>query len=69
LGAGIGLGQSMAQAIQGGFRTGSSSQQTDPDSVPEDIAGKLTKLKKLYEANLISDQEYSSKKQALLEKF
>jgi membrane protease subunit (stomatin/prohibitin family) len=69
LGAGIGLGQSMAQAIQGGFRTGSSSQQTNPDSVSEDITGKLTKLKKLYETNLISGQEYSSKKQELLEKF
>lgn len=66
LGAGIGLGQSMAHVIQGGSGPGNSSQQASPS---EDIAAKLAKLKHLYETDLISGQEYTAKKQELLEKF
>ncbi|MCQ8106319.1 SPFH domain-containing protein [Methylomonas sp. SURF-2] len=61
LGAGVALGQNMAQGLS----------LVAPAATPatEDIAGKLAQLKKLFEAELISEAEYSAKKQELLARF
>lgn len=61
LGAGLSLGQTMAQGI------GTATQSVNTGA--EDIAAKLVQLKKLFEAELISEAEYSAKKQDLLAKF
>lgn len=61
LGAGVALGQTMVQglapapaAVSAGF---------------EDVTAKLTQLKQLFEAQLISEAEYAAKKQELLARF
>ena len=59
MGAGIGLGQNMAQTMT----------QQNPPSIQantSDAMAKLTQLKKMFEAELITEQEYSTKKQAIL---
>lgn len=61
LGAGLSLGQTMAQGMA------TPAQTTNTGT--EDIAEKLVQLKKLFEAELISEAEYSAKKQELLAKF
>lgn len=61
LGAGVALGQNMAQGM---------SAMTDSASVVEnEISAKLTQLKQLYAAELITEAEYSAKKQELLSRF
>ena len=57
MGAGIGLGQSMAQSM---FEP--NKPQTEPTSIE-----KLKQLKHIFEAELITEQEYSTKKQSILE--
>jgi hypothetical protein len=57
MGAGIGLGQSMAQTM---FEP--NTQQAQPTSIE-----KLKQLKHIFEAELITEQEYSTKKQSILE--
>ncbi len=59
LGAGVALGQNMAQGLSEAPRSANAS---------EDITGKLTQLKQLFENQLISEAEYSAKKQELLAK-
>jgi membrane protease subunit (stomatin/prohibitin family) len=61
LGAGIGLGQNLAQSM------GSISSSGGEDS--SQIAGKLTELKKLFDSQLITEAEYATKKQQILDKF
>lgn len=61
LGAGVALGQSMAQGM------GMQSQNTGASA--DDITDKLVQLKKLFEAELISEAEYAAKKQELLARF
>jgi len=61
LGAGVALGQNMAQ--------GMTMSRQESNSGGEDITAKLVQLKKLFEAELISEAEYSAKKQELLAKF
>lgn len=60
LGAGIGFGQSIAQTLN----EQSPSQSTNVD----DPMAKLAQLKKLFSAELISEAEYSAKKQEILDK-
>ena len=62
LGAGVALGQTMAQGLTG---TGQNANSVGT----EDIEAKLLKLKQLFEAGLISEAEYSAKKQELLANF
>ncbi|MCK4843173.1 MAG: SPFH domain-containing protein [Methylococcales bacterium] len=59
MGAGIGLGQTMAQTM-----SESNTKQTKSDDAME----KLRQLKKMYDADLITEQEYSAKKQEILER-
>ncbi|MCK5889463.1 MAG: SPFH domain-containing protein [Methylococcales bacterium] len=61
MGAGIGLGQNMAQSMQ---------EPTPPpvESEMEKTIHKLKQLKQMFETELITAQEYSAKKQSLLEK-
>lgn len=63
IGAGIGLGQSMIDQM-GTAKGSSSSTNSDQDENP--LIKKLEKLKKMREADLISDDEYSAKKQEIL---
>ncbi len=60
MGAGIGLGQSMAQTI---------TQQNNMDSqtTSNDAMTKLKQLKNMFEAELITEQEYQAKKQDILD--
>ena len=60
MGAGIGLGQSMAQAM---------SESTPVDRNSKDVTPmeKLSELKKLHEADLISADEYAAKKKIILD--
>jgi membrane protease subunit (stomatin/prohibitin family) len=59
LGAGISFGQNMAQALN-------QQQQSPTQAAQDDPMVKLEKLKKMYEANLITADEYAAKKQAVL---
>ena len=60
MGAGIGLGQSMAQSINTQGTTQSSTRVGD-------LMTKLAQLKKMFEADLITEQEYATKKQEILD--
>ncbi len=62
LGAGIGLGQSMAQSMTENI---SQPQATNTD---EDPMARLAQLKKMFEAELISEAEYSAKKKQILDR-
>ena len=59
MGAGIGLGQSMSQTMTENVSTPTQTKADDP-------MAKLTQLKKMVEAELITEQEYSAKKQDIL---
>jgi len=60
MGAGIGLGQSMAQTM--------TEQNTPlPQAAPNDLMAKLKQLKSMFEAELITEQEYKDKKQEILD--
>jgi membrane protease subunit (stomatin/prohibitin family) len=63
LGAGISFGQNMAQAFQ------QTPQQSQTQAAPDDPMAKLAKLKQMYEADLITTDEYEAKKQAILAAF
>lgn len=67
LGAGISFGQNMAQAFN------PQNQQQQPpapgQAAQDDPMAKLAQLKKMYEADLISADEYAAKKQAILAAF
>lgn len=56
LGAGIGFGQNIAQSM-----TDNTNNTTSP-------MDKLAQLKRMFEAELISDEEYAAKKKAILDK-
>ncbi len=62
LGAGISLGQNMTQGLTG------MPGKSEHLEATEDLMSKLTQLKQLYESQLISEAEYSAKKQELLTK-
>jgi len=59
MGAGIGLGQSMSQAM-------TENVSTQPQTKADDPMAKLEQLKKMFVAELITEQEYSTKKQDIL---
>lgn len=63
LGAGIGLGQTMATSIAP--KVTEASHAVHDEEKP--LIAKLKKLKEMHEAELIDDEEYSSKKAELLE--
>lgn len=60
MGAGIGLGQNMAQTMTQ-QNTTANTQATANDAI-----AKLTQLKNMFEAELITEEEYSTKKQEIL---
>jgi len=64
LGAGMGMGQSMANTMSAGF--GAPETQSTA-SVASDPMQKLAQLKKMFQAELISEQEYSAKKKEILD--
>jgi membrane protease subunit (stomatin/prohibitin family) len=64
LGAGMGLGQTMAQSMGNNFSTSAQeNSQTEDDAM-----AKLVKLKKMFENQLINEQEYAAKKKDILDK-
>lgn len=63
MGAGMGLGQMMGSTMAS---TPTTVVPESPDSNEKEIMEKLTTLKKLFEHNLITEEEYKSKKQLLL---
>lgn len=60
MGAGIGFGQSMSQSMTENASTPAPAKADDP-------MAKLAQLKKMFEAELITEQEYSAKKQDILD--
>jgi len=58
MGAGIGLGQNMAQTM---------TEKNTNQAQPNDAIAKLTQLKNMFESELITEQEYSAKKKAILD--
>jgi len=63
LGAGMGFGQNMAQAMSKDFQT------TTPNQDGSNSMEKLSRLKQMFEAELISAEEYAAKKKEILDKF
>ncbi len=64
LGAGMGMGQTMASTMQASFG------ETQPEKGHEsDPMQKLAQLKKMHQAELISDDEYAAKKKQILDSF
>ncbi len=61
--AGIGTGMGLGKMMEGAFQ-GSAQDNTGGDA---DIETRLAKLKRMFENDLITEQEYESKRQALLE--
>jgi membrane protease subunit (stomatin/prohibitin family) len=59
VGAGIGLGQNMAQAM-------SNNKATSSGSMDNSAIDKLTQLKKMLDAELISQEDYDAKKKNIL---
>jgi len=68
LGAGMGLGQTMAQAMGNQFGTANQSVQSE-SAGKADPMEKLTKLKKMFDAELINEEEYTAKKKEILDNF
>mgnify|MGYP000241008443 CR=1 FL=1 len=62
MGAGIGLGQNMAQTM-----TEQSTPPPQAQATPTDLMAKLKQLKSMFEAELITEQEYKDKKQEILD--
>ncbi|MFW5443901.1 MAG: SPFH domain-containing protein [Methylococcaceae bacterium] len=60
MGAGIGLGQTMAQSMTEQNSTPAQAKSDDP-------LAKLVQLKSMFEAELITEQEYTAKKQQILD--
>lgn len=61
MGAGIGLGQNMAQTMT------QQNPPIAPQPMVDSAVTKLTQLKTMFEAELITEQEYSTKKQDILD--
>ena len=61
VGAGMGIGQMMTSSM-----TSDLKETTPSQPAPDEITGKLLKLKKLFEQELISEDEYKMKKKQLL---
>ncbi len=62
LGAGIGFGQSLAHSMAENAPGAQTANADDP-------MAKLAQLKKMFEAELISETEYAAKKQEILDRF
>lgn len=63
LGAGMGMGQTMAQTMGSNF----TQPQPQAEASVDDPMEKLAQLKKMHEAKLISEEEYTAKKKDILD--
>ncbi len=68
LGAGVAMGQNMAAAMSG-ISTPPANPAPTPSANDEDPVAKLAQLKKMFEAELITAEEYAAKKQDILQRF
>ncbi|MHA7060027.1 SPFH domain-containing protein [Aquimarina sp. M1] len=73
MGAGLGMGQMMGNMMNGqnNQQTPKQQQNTPPPAQPDpnDPMQKLEKLKKMFDAGFIDEQEYKQKKQEILSQF
>jgi len=60
----MGMGQSMANTMSAGF---GAPETPSTANVASDPMQKLAQLKKMFQAELISEQEYSAKKKEILD--
>ena len=69
LGAGMGMGQMMSQTMGANFSTANkdSSTGSGTETSDSDPMQKLAQLKKMYQAELISQDEYRAKKKEILD--
>ena len=68
LGAGVGMGQMMSQTMGANFSMTTNGSSVDSEPVDADDAmQKLAQLKKMCQAELISQDEYSAKKKEILD--
>ncbi|OQK16959.1 hypothetical protein AU255_03405 [Methyloprofundus sedimenti] len=67
LGAGMGMGQMMSQTMGANFSTANNGSSADTDASSSELMQKLAQLKKMYQAELISEDEYSAKKKEILD--
>ncbi|NOQ64382.1 MAG: SPFH domain-containing protein [Methyloprofundus sp.] len=68
LGAGMGMGQSMANTMSADFGQ-PQTQAPEKSSDSSDPMQKLAQLKKMFQAELISEEEYTAKKKSILDSF
>ncbi|TXK97386.1 hypothetical protein BMR02_10230 [Methylococcaceae bacterium HT1] len=66
MGAGMGMGQMMSQAMGANIPTPGDGSNIDSGA---DAMQKLAQLKKMYQAELISEDEYQAKKKEILDSF
>ena len=64
MGAGMGMGQTMAQTMGANFAVAKVEE-----SIADDPMQKLAQLKKMFQAELISKDEYAAKKKEILDTF
>ncbi|MBF0264149.1 MAG: SPFH domain-containing protein [Gammaproteobacteria bacterium] len=68
LGAGMGFGNTMANAMGSEMIAGSPANSGSANQNSTDLAAKLSQLKRLFEDELIDEQDYKKKKQEILDK-
>ena len=66
IGVGVGAGMGIGQMMSNSMTPQAGQQSSSTSSAGDDITAKLVKLKKLFEQELITEQEYSTKRQELL---
>lgn len=59
-------GLMMGMGVGGGL-AGTTMQTESPTNTPKDLKSRLLKLKEFFDADLISEEEYSAKKRSILE--
>lgn len=67
LGAGMGMGQAMANTMSASFANLPSEASSASTSIVSDPMQKLVQLKKMFQAELISESEYAAKKKEVLD--
>jgi len=67
MGAGLGLGMILPQAMMNSFNQQNTTQQNSVSTEPGSLESKFKTLKSLHEQGILNDEEYSSKRLALLE--
>lgn len=67
MGAGLGLGMILPQAMMNSFNSQNTLQKNSPSSESGSLESKFKTLKSLHDQGILNDEEYNSKRLALLE--